>query len=110
MNHHQRTRMNNTATNKRMFSLGQILATPGALHALQDSGQTPTEFVGRHVRGDWGDLCDEDRRLNDLALQDGSRILSAYQTRNGVKLWIITEAADDAGSRAATTLLLPDEY
>jgi hypothetical protein len=59
---------------------------------------------------DWGDLCDEDRQANDLALIDGSRILSAYRTSLGEKIWVITEAVDDAGNRAATTVLLPGEY
>ena len=44
------------------------------------------------------------------ALIDGSRILSAYHTSNGVKLWVITESTDELGIRAATTILLPDEY
>jgi hypothetical protein len=100
-----------TMIGKPKFSLGQIVATPGALEALQESGQTPQLFLARHVRGDWGeDLCEEDRQLNDQALVDGSRILSAYKTRNGIKLWVITEAADDDGHRAATTCLLPEEY
>jgi hypothetical protein len=98
------------ATTQPKFSLGQIVATPAALEALEKAGQTPTEFLQRHARGDWGDVCDEDRRLNDEALGDGSRLLSAYRTSLGEKLWIITEAADDAGNRAATTVLLPSEY
>jgi hypothetical protein len=51
-----------------------------------------------------------DAALNDGALQDGSRLLSAYHLKTGVKIWVITEAADDEGNRSATTLLLPDEY
>lgn len=92
------------------FHLGQIVATPGALEALDASDQSPADFLARHARGDWGDLSEEDRRLNDEALIDGSRLLSAYKTIKGVKVWIVTEAADDEGHRAATTLLLPDEY
>lgn len=92
------------------FSLGQLLATPGALAALQRTQQTPAEFLVRHARGDWGDVCDEDKRLNDQSLEDGSRLLSAYLTSDGEKLWVITEAADDAGHRLATTILLPEEY
>jgi hypothetical protein len=92
------------------FSLGQIVATPGALEALRKAGQSAAHFVQRHAQGDWGDLCDEDREANNRALQDGSRLLSAYRTGVGEKLWIITEAADDAGNRAATTVLLPEEY
>ena len=35
---------------KPLFDLGQIVATPGALDALQDAGQTPAEFLSRHIR------------------------------------------------------------
>jgi hypothetical protein len=92
------------------FSLGQIVATPGALEALGKARQSAAEFVERHAWGDWGDVCKEDRQLNDHALIDGSRLLSAYRTSLGEKIWIITEAAGDSGSRAATTVLLPSEY
>ena len=99
-----------TINGKPKFTLGQTLATPGALKALEDSGQTPAFFLARHAKGDWGEVCEEDKQLNDQALIDGSRLLSAYATLKGVKIWIITEAADDEGHRAATTCLLPSEY
>lgn len=92
------------------FALGQIVSTPGAMEALEDSGQTPDFFLEHHVSGDWGEVDADDWQLNDQALTDGSRIISAYKTLKGRKLWVITEAADDKGQRAATTLLLPDEY
>jgi hypothetical protein len=92
------------------FNLGQILATPHALAALEQSGETPAKFLKRHISGDWGDMSDDDKALNDQALTDGSRIMSAYTTSKATKLWIITEGADDEGNRVATTLLLPDEY
>jgi len=92
------------------FRLGQTVATPAALEAIQQAGQSPAEFLDRHVRGDWGNLSADDRALNDEAVQDGSRILSAYVTRGGEKIWVITEATDDRGHRSATTILLPDEY
>ncbi len=92
------------------FSLGRIVATPGALHALQDAGQSAGEFLARHVCGDWGDLDDEDKSLNDAALIDGSRLLSAYTTRNGVKLWVITVAVNEVGLRYSTCVLLSSEY
>jgi hypothetical protein len=92
------------------FPLGQCLATPGALEALEQSGETPAKFLKRHIAGDWGDLCEDDRKLNDEALVDGSRLLSAYATSKGTKIWIITEAIDDEGNRAATTFLKPEEY
>ena len=91
--------------NNLLFKLGQVLLTPGAIEALQASGQSPWSFLTRHMKGDWGDLSAEDKQLNDEAVQDGSRILSAYTTAKGAKVWVITEP-----DRSATTILLPDEY
>ena len=96
--------------NQPLFDLGQIVGTPGALEALAEAGQSPLEFVARHQAGDWGQLDDEDRALNDESVKDGSRLLSAYHLQNGTKVWVITEAADARGLRLATTILLPSEY
>jgi hypothetical protein len=92
------------------FSLGRVVATPGALNALEESGQSPALFLDRHIQGDWGDVCDEDKAVNDTALVDGSRLLSSYTTLKGVKLWVITEAVGDDGKRASSCLLLPQDY
>jgi hypothetical protein len=92
------------------FSLGRIVATPGALEALRDAGQEAGEFLARHVTGDWGDLDAEDRKANDTALVDGSRLLSAYVTRKGEKIWVITEATNEFELRYLTTLLEPEDY
>jgi hypothetical protein len=89
----------------RLFSLGQIVATPGALQALEKAGQLASHFLVRHALGDWGDLCDEDKTANDEALADDLRILSAYRLEDGTKIWVITEC-----DRSATTVLLPQEY
>jgi len=35
-----------------IFRLGQVVATPGALEALQESEQVPFEFIARHAKGD----------------------------------------------------------
>jgi hypothetical protein len=90
---------------KPKFPLGRLLATPGAIAALARSAETPLVFLRRHMTGDWGDLCDEDKRLNDRAVEEGTRILSAYLTSKGEKVWLITE-----WDRSVTTLLLPEEY
>lgn len=100
----------NGQSSKQKFPLGQVLVTPGAIEALEKAKQMPTEFLNRHHRGDWGDICSDDANLNEEALVDGSRLMSAYRTSTGEKIWIITEAADDTGHRIATTILLPEEY
>ena len=86
-----------------MFKPGTIVATPGALE-LAEQGLNLLAFLHRHLKGDWGELCPEDKAENNLSLRCGYRLLSAYDTPLG-KLWIITEA-----DRSATTFLLPDEY
>jgi hypothetical protein len=94
-----------------LFQLGQVVATPGALDALQRNKTTGLDYVQRHASGDWGVLCDGDKESNQDALQSGARILSAYLLPDETKLWIITDAAvDEQGTRLATTLLLPEEY
>jgi hypothetical protein len=87
------------------FALGQVVATPGALEALREANQTPFEFLQRHSAGDWGKVSAEDKQENNLSVEQGFRILSAYTLRTGVKLWLLTEA-----DRSYTTLLLPEEY
>ena len=90
---------------KPLFSLGRVVATPGALRAFEQAKPTPFALLSRHVTGDWGELDAHDQAENALALQADLRILSAYRLEDGTKLWIITEA-----DRSATTFLLPDEY
>jgi hypothetical protein len=87
------------------FSLGQVVATPGALAALEEAGQRPEEFLSRHIVGDWGVVPAEDKQENELSVEKGFRILSAYVLKTGVKIWIISEA-----DRSSTCLLLPSEY
>ncbi len=88
-----------------LFHLGQLLATPGALELLETHQLTALPFVLRHVSGDWGDICAEDRQSNADALQYGYRLMSVYVISKSERLWIITEA-----DRSSTTLLLPEEY
>lgn len=87
------------------FPLGRVVATPGALRALEDAGQVSEDYLLRHARGDWGSVGSEDWQANEEALKHGTRLFSVYEIAEGEKLWIITEA-----DRSATTLLLPSEY
>jgi pilus assembly protein CpaF len=65
---------------KPLFDLGQLVATPGALAALEKTGQHAMEFLSRHVRGDWGELPEEDKTENQFSLEKGFRLLSSYRT------------------------------
>lgn len=83
--------------------LGAVMATPGALAQIPVIEMALA--LSHHARGDWGDLCKEDWRANNLALLSGARILSSYVSSAGVRFWIITEAG-----RSSTCILLPEEY
>lgn len=86
---------------KTLFPLGLVVATPGAL----ELGIDFSPFLRRHQCGDWGDLDADEKAENNFSLQNRLRILSAYHTPAGAKVWIITES-----DRSATTVLLPAEY
>jgi hypothetical protein len=97
--------MSGASESPSILELGFVVATPGALRALEAARQSADEFLARHVCGDWGELGEADWDENGLSLREGFRILSAYTLRTGVKIWIITEA-----DRSATTVLLPEDY
>jgi hypothetical protein len=90
---------------KSLFTLGQVVATPGALAALEKAGQQPGDFLSRHVSGDWREVPPEDIKENEFSLHHGFRLLSAYRTNAGDRLWVITES-----NRSSTCILLPEEY
>lgn len=98
------------APNNPRFDLGQVVATPAAIQALEEANQSAVELITRHVNGNWGDLDEDDKKANEDAVKNGSRILSAYTLSNQIRIWVLTEAKNDDGKRASTCLLLPEEY
>ncbi len=93
-----------------LFPLGRVVMTANLQAKLQllDPERWEDELIGlisRHESGDWGDLDEDDKQQNNLALGCRLRIFSAFETGAGVKIWIITEA-----DRSVTTVLLPEDY
>jgi hypothetical protein len=82
-----------------------VVSTPGVLDALARTEENPFTFLARHQTGDWGDLDDDDKRMNDRSVTQDERILSAYALADGTRIYVITEA-----DRSSTCLLLPEEY
>lgn len=95
------------------FPLGKIVATPGAIEDMEASGMGATDLhtrglLTRHMNGDWGDICEEDRVQNEWALENGERLMSVYALgpdAGNKKLWVITER-----DRSVTTILRPEDY
>ena len=84
------------------FPLGQVVMTANA--AAQLAAEDIEKALTRHASGDWGEVCEEDRKENELSLKEGFRLLSVYRSGE-TKFWIITEA-----DRSVTTVLLPEDY
>lgn len=91
-----------------MIKLGEVVATSGLVAWLDEGPESRSAEASRcllrHSSGDWGEVCDEDKRTNDSAVAQDLRVISAY-TIDGRKVWIITE-----WDRSVTTLLFPEEY
>ncbi len=87
-----------------LLALGALVITPGAVETIEEYMINWLILLNRRATGDWRDLDEQDKRENDLSVQKGSRVLSAYGTGEG-KLYVITEA-----DRSVTTVLRPDEY
>lgn len=85
------------------FRIGKIVSTANALEQL--TREDILRAIGRHQAGDWGDVSEDDRTKNELALKQGQRLWSVYHAANSRKFWLITEA-----DRRTTTVLLPEDY
>ena len=91
---------------KPLFTVGQFVATPGALAAIGVSGDDLSSYLARHQSGDWGEVDDQDWKENQISLEQGLRLMSVYILGiTAVKIWIITEAY-----RSSTCVFLPEEY
>ena len=92
-----------------LFPLGQLVMSRGVadqVAADSDFALFCLRSLGRHAKGDWGDLGADDKKENNFALKEGNlRIFSAYEQKGLPRIWIITEA-----DRSVTTTLFPEEY
>ena len=85
------------------FPLGQTVITANANAVLSELDVLIA--LQRHHSGDWGDIDDHDRQMNDSSIHSSGRLVSVYKSVRGQKFYIITE-----GDRSATTVLLPEDY
>ena len=95
------------------FNLGKVVCTATLNNAMSENKQFASEVMSalqKYCNKDWGDLCEEDKQINDDALQypDDLYLLAAYQTCKG-KIYIITERILENAGDNATTLCFSDE-
>jgi hypothetical protein len=86
-----------------LFPLGECVITANAKDTLHPEDVKLS--LDRHARGDWGELCQDDWKENEIGLAQGLRLFSNYTDRFGKSFYIITEH-----DRSVTTVLLPEDY
>ncbi|CAB3790942.1 hypothetical protein [Paraburkholderia fynbosensis] len=91
--------MNQPMWLKPLFRPGRLLATSGALTALNANGIPVVSVLLRHVAGDWGTVSDQDRQQNDLSISAGLRLISLYRLPDQTRILVITE-----WDRSSTTI------
>lgn len=100
---------NKTSSTTRKFKLGSLMMTGGVNDKVaenSDFAKFVQDSLVRHMKCDWGEMTQDDKNENDLAVKTGNlRIFSSYEMSGMAKIWIITEA-----DRSVTTVLFPEEY
>lgn len=87
-----------------LFESQTFVSTKGVINKIEQA--EILELLDRHFSGDFGNISEPDRLSNEKALTDhNDMIMSSYVSKEGCKIWIITEA-----DRSLTTVLLPEEY
>lgn len=92
------------------FAVGQFVVT--AAVAAEKKTITPTllqSLLWRHRTGDFGQIDQHDRRMNEQAIKVGrGRVMSVYAV-GSLTLWCITELSDLPG-QTYTVALFPSDY
>lgn len=90
------------------WNIGRTVMTRGINEEILSDKNFSKEVLkafSRYLKKDWGEMCEEDKQMNDEAIKSGNdRILASYETTKG-NIYIITEH-----DRSATTILFADEY
>ncbi|MDY0237057.1 MAG: hypothetical protein RBR71_13610 [Gudongella sp.] len=97
-----------------LFETGLVVMTPGVRELIETESKAAEliqRCLDRHTSGDWGDLCDDDKQLNQNSLDEErekgytyENLFSSYDT-DLEKIYVITEC-----DRSVTTILLSEEY
>lgn len=90
------------------LELGQIVITKGIANYVAENYsfyEFILESLGRYRSHDWGDLCEEDKRMNDSAVKNNDdRVVARYNNEYS-DIYIMTEY-----DRSYTTILFTKEY
>jgi predicted transcriptional regulator len=89
------------------INVGQVLVTRGVADLAKEKrvfASFVRKSLERYRKGDWGDMSDEDKRLNNLNLEKHLRLFASYESPNLPEIWITTEP-----DRSSSTIMFPEE-
>jgi hypothetical protein len=72
------------------FDIGELVITPAATAALEANQTSLDALLARHQRGDWGDVSEPVRSVNELGLRDRFNLQSAYTMPDGRRVVVVT--------------------
>ena len=103
----------NVMIKSKFFNMGKVVCTTTLNNAMSENNRFAKEVmlaIKRYCVKDWGDLCEEDKQINDDALKypDDLYIFASYKTCKG-KIYIITNRISETAGDNATTICFPDE-
>jgi predicted transcriptional regulator len=90
------------------MNIGQVLATADVMKLSRENKRFASfvrASLERYRRGDWGEMSEGDKHLNDVSEESGRLILAAYESANFPEIWIMTSP-----DRSYSTVMFPEEY
>lgn len=89
------------------FKVGEVVVTKTVaeyVEEIQFDKFLMMKWLKRHQNGDWGEMSEEYKKANDLALVNGQRVVSSHMLGEKI-VWIVTES-----DRKFTAFMFPDQY
>jgi hypothetical protein len=95
------------------FNMGKVVVTSSIYAEMKENAQFAKEINGclqRYASKDWGNLCEEDKQINENALKypDDLYLLATYETIKG-QIYIITNRISETAGDNGTTVCYPSE-
>lgn len=76
------------------LELGKIDVEESARLVAQGAGVSLASLIARHARGDWGDIGESAREMNEYATEHGWRVASSYNIGD-YTIRVVTSMARD---------------
>ena len=90
---------------KRLFEIGALEFSKGVENLMHEGRLDPIPYFERYMRGDWGEVDDDQWQQNNAAVTSGKHLDAHYVVTRELSIRIVTDA-----ERNATVIGLPFEF